>query len=696
MPRLGESVAIPLVVISQDDDHLSTINTLLRDAGHAVHCSRVEDADGLREVLRTTAPELVLLFTSVDGLEPADAVAVLEQGPPPAPPLLVVDEAADEAAIAAAMAAGARDLVTLGNRARLIAVASRELAAQRLRLALEGVVSSAHEYKQELRKLMKGASEAIADVHEGIVVAANPAWMELLGLEAEDQLVGQPFMDLFSGSDQPGIKGALVACLRNKWQGGLLHVSARRADGSALPMDLRLESATIDGEAAVRVIVQAGRSAEQSPQEMLEEAVARDPSTRLWQRQYFIEMASERLAQPLPGGVRCVAYLRPDEFARVNQNVGLLESEDLLAQLADLMREFMLPNDVYGRFGGTMFAAVLERGTMTDVSAWAEQVCKAVAGHVFGTGEHSTNLSCTIGICEAQGERESLASLLAEAESACRRGREAGGNRLQLSAQGTQSLRLRQLDEMWLPRLRAALMHNRLRLVHQPVVSLNDDLQGALDTRIRLHDEEGQVVLPGEFLPPAERAGMMKNIDRWVIGASLSFCAARRPPLLFIRLSRDSVVDPSIADWLRARAAQANVRPGQVCLQVSEDIVAQQLRETSELSSKLRRLGFLFAVDHLGIGRDSAQLLQHVPMHYLKIDGSLMQGLHKDPDVQQRVREIVEEARRLGIRTIAERVESANTIAVLWQLGVGYVQGNFNTTQDVVLEDLTLVEQVAV
>lgn len=694
MPGPGDTASVPLIVITTDDHHLSIINTLLREASHPVHLCRVSDAETLREALASRVPELALLFDGYTGLDTATTASLLSQYSPP-PPLLVVGPEAGEAAIAAAIEAGARDLVTLAHRERLRAVTIREMQAQRLRLALQGVLSSAHEYKQELRKLMNGASEAIADVHDGIIVAANPAWVALLGLDSDEQLVGQPFMDLFREQDHPGLKGALVACLRNKWQGGLLNVTARRADGGDLPLELRLETATLDGAAAVRVVVAADRSSMRSPEAMLEQVVASDPSTGFLHRHQFLELAEERLAAPLTGGVRSIVYLRPDNFARVNEDIGLLQSEALIMRLADLLREYLLPADLCGRLGGTIFAAVLERGTMGDVEFWATQVCKAVAGRVFEIDHNSMSMTCTIGLCEAESAGDPLGRLLAEAEQSCRAGRRQGGNQVQLSAGGTQTLKLRQLDTLWLPRLRNALLQNRLRLVHQPVVSLNDERQGVLDTRIQLHEENGTVVRPGEFMPAAERAGLMKNIDRWVIGASLSYCAARQPSLVFIRLSRDSLLDATLPDWIRARAASTRARPDQVCLQVSEDVVSQHIRQTRDLAEQLQARGFLFAVDHVGIGRDSLQLPGHVPMQFLKIDGSLMQGLHQDRALQAKVGEIVREARRLGISTVAERVESANAMAVLWQLGVGYMQGNFAQSQDVVLEDEPAAERFA-
>ncbi|MCE7902530.1 MAG: hypothetical protein DYH20_07710 [Gammaproteobacteria bacterium PRO9] len=172
--ELGNSVGIPLIVISRRDDHATIINSVLRDSGHPVHCQRVNDAATLAEQLGAVPPEILLYFTGDCDIElPAVAAAVTGCQTPP--PLLLVQGQVDEPAIAAAMAAGARDVVSLAHRARLSAVVGRELGAHRLRVALAGVVSSATQYKQELRTLMSGASEAIADVHDGIIVAVNPA-----------------------------------------------------------------------------------------------------------------------------------------------------------------------------------------------------------------------------------------------------------------------------------------------------------------------------------------------------------------------------------------------------------------------------------------------------------------------------------------------------------------------------------------
>lgn len=681
---MRDAVGVPLVVVSPRDDHLTAINTVLREAGHAVHCRRVAEPAALEEAIAEQPPDLVMIFADEPGLDLTGLSSSIFRRNPPIP-VLIVRQQVTEKMLAEALAAGARDVVSLTYRTRLKAVVERELRSRRLQSALDAVLSSASQYKQELRQLMKGSTAAIADVQEGIVITANPAWLAMFGLSQESEIAGQPFMDRFNDTDVASLKGAMQACLRGKWANDALQVTARRRNGSPLEIGLKLERVTVDGDPAVRFVVPGERHAA-PPEELIEQALCKDPSTGVLVRHHFLEQVESRLRQPPTAGVRALAYIRPDHFSRVHRDVGLLGTEALIMHHAELVRGMLQPNDVCGRFGGTIFAVLIERGTMNDVEAWAEQVRKAVANHVFEVEDQSTTLTCTIGLTEVTSEVPPLADLLGAAEKACRTGRDAGGNRVELCDITSETQRLRTLDSAWVPRIRAALMQNRFRLMHQPIASLTESVQGLFDTLVRMVDESGNLVLPGEFVPAAERCGLIKNVDRWVIGASLSFCATRQASLVFVRLSRDSVMDETLPEWLGGRLRSVNVPAARLCFQVSEDVAGAHIKRTRDLAEKLASQGFSFAVDHVGTGRDSAQILHHIPMKYMKIDGSLMQGLHRDTEQQRKVGELAQIARKLDIRTIAERVEDARTMAVLWQLGIAYFQGHFVQSRDVVLE----------
>jgi diguanylate cyclase (GGDEF)-like protein len=497
-----------------------------------------------------------------------------------------------------------------------------------------------------------------------------------------------PFMDLCDESDQPMIKGALVACLREKWNDTVLKMKLRRADGSVAPIEINLERVTIDGDPGVRVVVPSQQDQKNSPVELLEKAVHTDPATGFYHRHFFLEKIGERIDTPLSGGVRAIAYIRPDNFAKVHDDIGMLATETVLTQLAEILKDFMQPRDLYGRFGGTIFVALLERGTLADAEAWAEQVRIAIEDCTFEANNRSTSLTTTIALSEVGTEEKTLTELFGEVEETCRTGRSAGGNRVQLTEDASETRIIKQKEAAWIPKIRAALMNNGLRLIHQPISSLNEEVDGLLDTRVQMVNEDGSVILAGEFIPAAERANMIKSIDRWVIDASFTFCLEQDPSLVFIRLSADSIKDKTLPEWLELHLNRKKNNPAQICFQVTEEVASKNLARMQALAAKLNQLGFQFAIDHLGGGEENAdRILNKLPMEFLKIDGSLMQGLHRNAEMQEKVRAIANLAKARGIRTIAERVEDANTMAVLWQLGISFIQGNYVQMRGVVLED---------
>jgi EAL domain-containing protein (putative c-di-GMP-specific phosphodiesterase class I) len=247
--------------------------------------------------------------------------------------------------------------------------------------------------------------------------------------------------------------------------------------------------------------------------------------------------------------------------------------------------------------------------------------------------------------------------------------------------------RVQAYDQVWVKHIKAALMENRFRLVQQPIASLSGGDQKIFDVAIRMLDAQGKEVLPSEFLPAAARNELMKNIDRWVIGASLSFASKRKPDLLFVRLSRDSAVDATLPQWLEMQLKSTLAEPGRLCLQITEEVATRHLQQTTQLANALRARGLKFALEHYGGNPQAQSLIGIVPMDFVKIDGSLMQGLAGSTELQKRVRVIAEQAARNSVQTVAERIEDANTMAVVWQLGVQYIQGYLvHAPEEVVLK----------
>ena len=526
-----------------------------------------------------------------------------------------------------------------------------------------------------MKQYLEGSADAIAHVQEGIVVDANKAWLELFGYSGEDALTGTPLMDLFEQETHPALKGALIACLQGKWTDHALKVRASLSDSSTLPLEITLTKTDYEGESAVRVCVPSRQKENRDLEGELADAVKNDPSTGFLQQRHLISAVQERCALPMKGGVRQFALIKPDRFADIQSAIGVLRSEDFLVQLAELVRPQLTPNDICGRFGGNGLLVLLERGTARDMEAWAEAVIARIGQHTFGIADKTLSATATIGLGLVAATNPDVGAAVNDAVTANRRGRELGGNQMYAIDKADTDTRVQAYDRIWVKHIKSALMENRFRLVQQPIASLLGEDKGMFDVLVRMLDEQGNEVLPSEFIAAAERNDLMKNIDRWVIGASLAFAAKRHPDLLFVRLSKDSVTDAALLPWLATQLKATGTDPQRLCLQVTEEVAVQYPAQVRQLAAALRELRLRFAVEHFGTGNDPMSLIESLPLDFVKIDGSLMQGLAGNADLQQRVRTIAETAARRSILTVAERIEDANTMAVVWQLGVQYIQG---------------------
>ena len=596
-------------------------------------------------------------------------------------------EKVDETVIAEALALGAQDAVTLGNVPRLQLVVGRELRTYRLDRALSSTLASAREAKKQLQHIVEGSTDAIALVQEGIIVDANPAWLALFGYSNPEEVVGTPLMDAFDPDDHAAIKGALVACMQGKWSGHTLHASALVVSGHHPSLEFQLVRAEFDGEPCVQVVVPARVADAGEYERKLEEALQSDPATGFLHRRNFVEKLRARLAEPAKGGVRCMAYVEPDKYDALHEELGVLMAEDFLSDFARAAaraaaagrprRPFRRPR-VHAAGRARQHAG--RRGLVRARRAQGRD-----RGLPGGREIDVDDLHHRPRPGAGRGQVRPRARRTTRTRRTARAAR-SGGNRVQLLEHTGMMLRLQDQDRLWVKQIKAALMENRFRLVQQPIASLVGEDLGMFDVLVRMLDEQGQEVLPSVFMPAAERNDLMKNVDRWVIGAAMSFCAARKPGALFVRLSQDTLADASLPAWLAEQLKKTKIEPARIVFQVREEAVAQQVKDAVALHKVLTDRGFRFAIEGFGMGRDTERLLKHLKPDFVKIHGALMQGLSADQDKQARVKSVVELARKCKAVTIGERVQDANTMAVLWQLGVEFIQGYFvNAPEEVVL-----------
>ncbi|MGA7824552.1 MAG: PAS domain S-box protein, partial [Steroidobacteraceae bacterium] len=250
---MTEQNAVPLIVLSSARDPVEAINSMLRRAGRPAHCTWIPALRDLADALTQINPELLVHVTGGDAA--LEATVRVRNQVAATVPILVLAPNADEAQIAVAMSQGARDLVTLEHPGRVQAVMLRELETCRAQRTLAAALKSAADARGQLDTVLLRSNDAIIQVQEGIVIDANPAWLELYGVE--EGIAGQPVMDLFEDSSHAALRGALAACLQGRWTDHTLRANALPADGSVLPVDIALALGEHEGEPCVRLIVPA-------------------------------------------------------------------------------------------------------------------------------------------------------------------------------------------------------------------------------------------------------------------------------------------------------------------------------------------------------------------------------------------------------------------------------------------------------
>jgi len=679
--------SISIAVLSENQDDVELINGTLRDAGHAAHCHWVDKPSKLAETLADDGVELLIMNCD----HYADSIREVIKSKDrfnPEVPLIALRATADEKSIQEAMHNGAVDLVSIGLKKRLTSVVSRELRALHAERALNSTIQSATGYKKQVREFMQASTAAIALVQEGIIVEANNAWIDLFKAANLDEVAGSPLMDTFDAQSHPALKGALVATLADKWQQDEKLDAQPQIDGNEnYPLQLEFRKVDFDNTPTVQIQIARPDRASMEPTKLVHDALKRDATTLFFHRAQFLERITKRLKRKPKSGLHVLAYIKLDNFSDLRDKVGIIDSEELLALFSEELRKRMHPRDVAGRFEGTSIMVLLERGSARDAQVWGKQLANHICNQTFEVGDKSTNMTCTVGVCAVTDIFSNHEELVAATIEAHGMGKAAGGNTAFLNEEAHEDTKQKEFDAIWVKHLKAALMEDRFRIAQLPIAGLRSDSVEMYDLLVRMIDEQGNSVLPSEFLPAAERNNMMKNIDRWMIKSAIEFCNKNNADRVFVRLSRQSILDSSTAAWMEQEFDKREFDCSRLVAQIPEHDAAKHIKQTQHLVKQLRKLGVGFALEHYGTDQERFQILDLLKPDYIKIDGELLHSLMADSALHSSVAKIVRAASDRKIKTIAERVENANAMAVLFQLGLDYMQGHYVHEPEVVLED---------
>jgi diguanylate cyclase (GGDEF)-like protein len=414
--------------------------------------------------------------------------------------------------------------------------------------------------------------------------------------------------------------------------------------------------------------------------EALHRLAERDALTGLYNRNYFARVLDTELAWVKRGKMSsALLFIDLDRFKYVNDTLGHAAGDRLLMEVAELIKTRMRGHDVVSRFGGDEFTVVAHDVSTQDATHIAKNIHDILLDYQFVDQDQTFTISCTIGIAMITRESRDAKEVLSHADSACYEAKSGGRNRYVLyEPDETQKLTTAS-DIGWSQLIKDALKGDGFALVYQPIVSITGGKQEFYEVLLRIADKNGKYLMPGNFLPVAERFGLLAEIDRWVVAHALAALAEARAhgrDIVFsINLSGQAMADVAIVELIKNCLMQHALPPSTVVFEITEQTAVRNIDRARHVMHSLIELGCRFALDDFGVGFSSFNYLKRLPVGLVKIDGAFIKNLDSEPIDQVMVKSIVEIAKALGKEVVAEFVQNDATIELLKGYGVDFVQG---------------------
>jgi len=408
-----------------------------------------------------------------------------------------------------------------------------------------------------------------------------------------------------------------------------------------------------------------------------------DNLTGLANRSAFERRIEELLNRPLgETGEHVLCYMDLDQFKVVNDTCGHAAGDELLRQLAQIFKGRVRNTDVLARLGGDEFGILFLGCPVAQAVQVAESIRRMVEEFRFSWEGKTFAVGVSIGLVQIDEHHTSIGSLTSAADSACYAAKDAGRNRVHVYQANDAHLLERRGEMQWTGRIRHALDADRLRLYMQPIVATEGGCrEPRYEVLVRMLDTDGSIVPPGAFMPAAERYDLAAAIDRWVIGNFLGwlgdFCRRRQNAFghYSINLSAASLSDESFLAYVLDAIEENGVRPHILCFELTETSAIANLNRAMAFMERLKAIGCCFALDDFGSGLSSFAYLKTLPVEYLKIDGVFVKEIVQDPIARAMVKSINSVGHEMGLKTVAEFVESAEILEHLKEMGVDYCQG---------------------
>jgi diguanylate cyclase (GGDEF)-like protein/PAS domain S-box-containing protein len=567
----------------------------------------------------------------------------------------------------------------------------RNLLAETTR-AYEAQMAELHAEKELAQITLASIGDGVLATNaRGVVKYLNPVAEKLTGWERAEA-IGAPLTAVFrlaGQSGEPEEVGEPLRCCLEEGKGFRLNerITLERQDGRRYAVEgscapIRASNGRIIGA----VLVFQDVSDQRLMALQLAHQATHDELTGLLNRQAFDGHLQRALDEARSlATTHALCYLDLDQFKVVNDTCGHLAGDELLCRVTSLLQESMGHADLVARLGGDEFAVLLARCTLEEARRRVGEFHQALRRFRFTWRDKTFAVGASIGLVPITREFRTVTHLLSAADHACYAAKDKGRNRIQVYQEDDATFVRRHGEMSWVVRIQRTLEEDRFRLFSQQIQPLSPEARPGLyfEVLLRMVEEDGRIHLPADFLRAAERYGLMRAIDRWVIRETLRTLRVQPAPFLdrlrlcAINLSAVSLGDEELYDFLDGELAASGVPADRLCFEITETAAVENLVQARRLMDRLAERGVCFSLDDFGTGMSSYAYLKELPVSFLKIDGRFVKDVVTDPLDRAMVESINQVGHVIGLRTVAEGVSSVAVVERLKAIGVDFAQGNW-------------------
>lgn len=579
----------------------------------------------------------------------------------------------------------------LGIRSGIRDISERKQAEQEVLDKLDALKASEQEQKRLLslsQQEQARMSSLLSAMRMGILFETeyktiayyNPAFISIWGFDHETDLTDRTSREILESAADILDEASKTEILRSDEKTLKEVVELVCLDGRMITQHcypVTNASNNIIG----RLLVYEDITHERQTEEQLIYLAERDPLTGLFNRRRFQEKLSSTLEFALKHNSQgALLFFDLDEFKYINDTFGHHAGDEILIRIANELGTILRRNENFCRVGGDEFAILLPNATQQDAETLATRVIRAISQIPFTYGSEQLRLTTSLGIALYPKHASEAEELVAHADAAMYQAKEAGKNAWRIYREELDTSKEMVSKLGWNSRILHAIENENMVLHFQGIFdTCNRDLVH-IEALVRMIDDEhpDELIMPGHFIPFAEKSGKIVDIDRWVIKKSIELLAhADNFPNVpvAVNISGRSFDDPSFPQYISEQLRLHSVAPQMLLIELTETAAVSDIQDAQRFIESLHKTGCKVCLDDFGSGFSSFIYLKHLKVDILKIDGQFIQELPNDKTNQIFVKSIVDVARGLDKKTVAEFVENEETYELLKTFGVDMVQG---------------------